>query len=170
MHCNEAMERIIDKFTSGSDRPLIAGISKHDGEIETLNRYLRGELAAVETYDQCIDRVGDPDLVVALSEIRASHQLRAEQLHNHIALLGGEPAGSSGVWGAVARLVEGGANLFGIHAALESLLNGESFGVHEYEDTRNLEPETLTFVRGHLHPEQEQTHAKIAALLEQSTS
>ena len=161
------MESTIDKFTSGSDRPLIAGISPHDGEIETLNRYLRGELAAVETYDQCISRLNDPDVVVALSEIRASHQLRAEQLHNHIALLGGAPADSSGVWGAIARFVEGGANLFGTRAAMETLVDGEHFGVREYEDTQELRPETLTFVRGHLQPEQEQTHAKVSALLEQ---
>lgn len=162
------MESLIDKFTSTSDHPLIAGISERDGEIETLNRYLRGELAAVQTYDQCIERVTEPDVVVGLSEIRASHQLRAEQLHNHITLLGGKPSESSGVWGAVARLLEGGANLFGVRAALETLVNGEAHGIREYEDTRNLEPETLAFVRGHLQPEQEHTHAKITALHEQT--
>ena len=151
-------------MTLASASPLIGGISEHDREFEALDRLLRGELSAVETYSLAIENIGE-DLRPDLRRLRESHRVRSEQIHNHIALLGGEPSETSGVWGAFARLIEGGATMLGERKALEALELGELHGVREYRDVSDLAPATRAFVRSHLRPEQERTYAALGELI-----
>lgn len=140
----------------------------YEHEIEALDKLLRGELAAVETYDQALDRV-DGAVAETLSSLRASHQLRAEQLHNHILLLGGEPSEESGAWGVFARLVEGGATLISDRTALEALEAGEKHGKQQYDDLPALEPTTRAFVQEHLRPQQEFTYTQLSKLIRRAS-
>jgi len=98
---------------------------------------LRGELAAVETYDQALDAwVGDPDTTSRLRRIRADHMEAVAELRAFVREAGGDDEATSGVWGAVAAAVEGTARLLGDAAALRALREGEQLGLRQYEDFR----------------------------------
>ena len=58
-------------------------------DITQLNSFLRGELSAVETYDQAIAKLGDdPAVRGKLDNCRTSHQLRATLLREEILPVG----------------------------------------------------------------------------------
>ena len=73
------------------------------GDIQHLNSFLRGEISAVQTYDQAIQKLRDePSLSGRLEDLRQSHEQRAEILRSEIVRRGGEPAEGSGMWGSFA--------------------------------------------------------------------
>lgn len=135
-------------------------------DITQLNSFLRGELSAVETYDQAIAKLGDdPAVRGKLENCRTSHQLRATLLREEILRRGGEPAEGSGPWGAFAQLVEGGAKLFGKKAALAALEQGEDHGRDDYKaELAGLNPDLRRFVEAKLLPEQLRTHDALSGL------
>jgi uncharacterized protein (TIGR02284 family) len=100
---------------------------------DTLNSLLRGELAATETYQQALAKVGDEPGAAELRRIHAEHREAANTLRQHVRHRGGEPDHGSGAWGAFAKAVEGTAKLFGDGAALKALKEGEEHGIKEYE-------------------------------------
>ncbi|MCG5053871.1 MAG: PA2169 family four-helix-bundle protein [Myxococcales bacterium] len=135
--------------------------------IEALNELLRGELAAVETYDKALDRLEDDELKGQLESCRASHQDRAERLREMVAQLGGQPADTSGVWGAFTRFLEGGATLLGDRATLAMLEEGEDHGLREYEENlEKLDVDTRIEVTTELMPAQVLTHEMLSTLKE----
>ena len=89
--------------------------------LDTLNSFLRGEISAVETYRQAIEKLRDKPEVSTLSECLRSHEQRVSLLRDEIRLRGGEPAQGSGPWGAFVKLLEGGAKLFGAKSAIAAL-------------------------------------------------
>lgn len=135
-------------------------------DVRQLNSFLRGELSAVETYQQAIAKLLDePVLRAELNECLLSHQRRVELLRAEIVRRGGEASEGSGAWGAFAKLVEAGANVFGRKAAIAALEEGEDHGRDEYrEELAGLDSETRTFVESKLLPEQLRTHDKLSAL------
>ncbi len=79
--------------------------------------------------------------------------------------LGGQPAGGSGTWGAFAKLVEGGAALFGRASALAALSEGEDRGLTRYRSFgEDADPVFCRFVENDLLPEQLKSHALLAAV------
>ena len=136
-----------------------------EADVNQLNSFLRGELAAVETYDQAIDKINDSHVQGRLREVRLSHEQRASLLRQRVLSLGGEPAEGSGLWGSFAQLVEGGAKLFGPAAAISALEEGEDHGRDDYRrDLTELTSETRTFISRTILPEQQRTHDAIRAL------
>jgi uncharacterized protein (TIGR02284 family) len=106
-----------------------------DQSIETCKKLLRGEVAAVQTYQQAMEKFQKAPLVTAvLDRIRDEHVDSARLLQNHLRNMGAEPVASSGVWGVFARAVEGTAKVFGESAALAALEQGERHGINQYED------------------------------------
>jgi uncharacterized protein (TIGR02284 family) len=140
--------------------------SRNDKDIDKLNSFLRGELSAVETYDQAIQKLANETAVVAsLQQSRTSHLRRAEMLRGEIRRMGGEPADSSGMWGGFAKLVEGGAKMFGKKAAVAALEEGEDHGRDDYiRDLDDLSPQVRAFVQAQLVPEQQRTHDVLSQL------
>lgn len=103
---------------------------------------LRGELAAVETYEQALDKIdGFPD-GTRLREIHAEHVYSVNALRSRLAQYTTDIPRSSGAWGTFAKAVEGVAKLFGNSAALKALKEGEEHGIKEYE--RALEKDYLS--------------------------
>src|SRR5437868_10241429 len=97
--------------------------------VDELNKLLRGELSAVETYQMALDKLEkDSSARFEVETNMASHQNRAMMLRDAILAIGGEPAKGSGPWGIVAKAVEGGAQLFGEKAAIAALEEGEDHG------------------------------------------
>jgi len=104
-----------------------------DDRTEGLNRLIRGELSAIETYRQALDKMKDAPEATELHAIMVDHRTAAQVLREHVKERGGNPADSSGPWGAWAKLVEGAAQIFGNAAALKALKEGEEHGIKEYE-------------------------------------
>jgi demethoxyubiquinone hydroxylase (CLK1/Coq7/Cat5 family) len=135
--------------------------------IEVLNSYLRGEISAVETYEMASTKVTETNLGTELEECRRSHQERADLLTARIQQLGGRPSEGSGIWGGFAKLIQGGAKVFGARAALAALEEGEDYGLKMYrerEDLEKLDPESRRLVESQLLAAQERTHATVSRL------
>lgn len=102
--------------------------------VEQLNRLLRGELSAIETYEQALQRVKDLSTKDTLRRLAEDHRAAADILRQQVALAGGTPDQSSGAWGVWARTVEGTASMLGETTALKALKEGEEHGLKEYQD------------------------------------
>jgi len=134
-------------------------------EIEQLNSLLRGEVTSVETYTQALQKIDDDKIASQLELSRASHLHRAEALKLKITELGGKASEGTGVWGAFAKLVEGGATLFGAKAAIDALEQGEDHGKSDYRHAlEKCTGEVKTFIQSELFPEQEKTHKVLSEL------
>jgi hypothetical protein len=132
--------------------------------INALNALLRGEMSAIETYNQVLAHCG-PEVPSELRSGLRSHAERAGKLRNQITLLGGEPSTGSGVWGAFAKLVEGGAARLGQRSALRALAEGENHGQTLYRSQRDLvDTGSLRLIDEELMLEQSRTHALIHQL------
>lgn len=135
-------------------------------DISQLNTFLRGELSAVETYDQALHRLnGDAAVVAALRAARDSHQQRAETLRRAIEQLGGVPSAIYGLWGSFAKLVEGTSGSFAEAAAIAALERGESYGRDDYEHrAEDLSPWLRSFIESQLVPEQRRSLQSVTDL------
>lgn len=139
--------------------------------IERLNALLRGELSAVETYGEIINKFGE-EAPVELNECLRSHRQRVTKLGGRIVDLGGTPSASSGLWGSFARLVEKGAALFGRQNALAALEEGEDHGLaqyREYLDDHDLDVDSRRLFEAELMPEQLKTHDMVRNLCRSCT-
>lgn len=127
-------------------------------DIDRLNAMLRGERSAVETYEQAIAKLGGNGLSAQLTPLKSSHAARVVKISGRISMLGGQADSTSGAWGAFAKLVEGGAAVFGDKPAIAALEEGEDHGKKEYADLDDLTDATRSFVVAELIPEQQRTH------------
>jgi uncharacterized protein (TIGR02284 family) len=133
--------------------------------ISQLNSFLRGELSAVETYRQALEKIGASTYRVTLQDCLLSHEQRVTRLSDEIRRLGGDPAQSSGTWGAFAKAIEGSAKAFGEKAAIAALEEGEDHGRNDYKrDVNELESSARLVVEREILPEQQRTHDAISAL------
>ncbi len=138
--------------------------------VEDLNALLKGELSAVETYNQALPKVENKEIASVLSDALASHEKRVEKLRDAIQNFGGTPEGDSGVWGSWAKVLSGGASVFGDDATVAALEQEEDAQSSDYEwrlvrmhgDHRNL-------VKEELLPEQQRFRSMLSNLLNAET-
>lgn len=102
--------------------------------IETLNKLLRGELSAVETYGKVLEKHPESSAAPKLKRMQAEHQEAADALVGKVVEMRGEPETDAGAWGSLANAIQAAANLFGTESAIESLQKGEEHGRQEYLD------------------------------------
>lgn len=129
--------------------------STHAHCIDVCNGLLRGELSAVETYEQAIEKHGDSPAAGELRRICSEHSRAVSRLAANVRQMGGEPEEGSGAWGVFANAVQGTANLFGAGSALESLKQGEEAGRKDYQDALlddDVMPECKLMIRDELLP------------------
>jgi hypothetical protein len=104
---------------------------------DELNKLLKNELSAIETYQQALEKKDtDPEHITAINELSAildDHQRAASRIEVAIRQKGGEPVRTSGAWGTWSKIVMGTAQLFGDTAALKALKEGEESGLNDYE-------------------------------------
>ena len=132
--------------------------------VDTLNSLLRGELAATETYQQALAKVGNEPEAMQIRRIHQEHREAANTLRQHVHRFGGKPDQDSGAWGMFAKTVEGAAKIFGETAALKALKEGEEHGQKQYEEALqdgDLPMECQTLIRTTLLP---QTREHISVL------
>jgi uncharacterized protein (TIGR02284 family) len=133
--------------------------------VDVLNSFLRGEISAVETYRQALEKVTEPQVRTPLQECLQSHSQRVTLLSEQVRTLGGSPSTSSGVWGAFAKVVEGGAKAFGDKVAVAALEEGEDHGRNDYKrDLDKLDAATRQVVQSRIVPEQQRTHDTMSRL------
>lgn len=133
--------------------------------VDTLNELLRGEISAVETYRQALEKLTSSSARAQLEDAHRSHELRMRKLREQVVRLGGRPDESSGAWGAFARLIEGGAKAFGEKAAISALEEGEDHGLKLYRaDIAKLDAASRALVEEDLLPAQEATHRSLSTL------
>jgi uncharacterized protein (TIGR02284 family) len=133
------------------------------GHTDWLNRLVRGELAAVETYQQALEKMRDAPEATELQAIEAEHRGAVRALKDKVLQHGGTPVDTSGAWGTWAKFIEGAARIFGNTAALEALRQGEQHGIKEYEkamEADELEAETRKLIGNRLLP-QAQAHIPV---------
>ncbi|MFE8596530.1 DUF2383 domain-containing protein [Archangium violaceum] len=134
-------------------------------DVETLNSFLRGEISAVETYRQAIGRLSDERLRSHLEDCMQDHEHRVGAIRERVEKLGGTPVEGSGVWGAFAKLMQGGATLLGDKTAIQALEEGEDHGLADYQrDMDKTHGEARRFVRMELLPSQKRTHERMSRL------
>lgn len=138
--------------------------------VAQLNSLLRGEISAVETYRQAIEKAGHdrPSGVTQLRAIAQEHGEHAQRLRDEIRRLGGKPDDSSGVWGVWAKAVEGTAKLFGDASALKALKEGEEHGLKDYREALDDVDETARrLISEVLIPAQQRHIATLDSMIEE---
>jgi len=129
--------------------------------VDQLNSLLRGEISASETYEMAIKKLSDsPSVSMShaneLRELAADHEQAAQTLRSRIQDLGGQPADSSGAWGAWAQTVQGTSNLFGDRSALKALKEGEEHGLKDYQQALDdVDATSRQVIENQLLPAQE---------------
>ena len=133
--------------------------------VATLNGFLRGEISAVETYRQALDKLQASPSRVELEQCRRSHEQRVDRLRQEVLRLGGRPEEGSGAWGAFAKLVEGSAKILGEKAAISALEEGEDHGLKLYRDEMGkLDATARSVIESEVLPAQERTHKSVSTL------
>lgn len=126
--------------------------------IRWLNSFLRGEIAAAETYRMAIDKMTDThadEEIALLRDVQEQHGRAAQSLRDRVHELQGRPSDSSGAWGVWAKFTMGTARLFGDLSALKSLKEGEEHGLKEYYDgLSSLDATSVELVENQLIPAQ----------------
>ena len=106
-------------------------------QMETLEKLLKNELSATETYQQVLDKLRAD---VALSEaenlmpIYEDHKAAVSSLQALTIRFGGTPTEVSGAWGVWAKLMLDGANILGNEVVLKALHEGEMIGDKDYKE------------------------------------
>lgn len=127
-----------------------------------LDDLIRGEMAAVKTYDTALEKVKDPKEVEKLKMIRKDHVNAVEKLKTYATKDVKEDTTTAGAWGAFASAYTGGARLFGDETALKALTQGEEHGINEYKealDDETIKPELKQMIKTQFLPKQ-QEHIK----------
>ena len=135
----------------------------------TLNDILKGEISAVETYVQALDRYGGEPGSAELLKIKDEHIAACNALRRLVHFEGKNPETHSGVWGSWAKAVEGTAQTLGKAAALKALKEGEEHGLREYENALEedtLDSEAEDFARSVLIPQQKAHLASLDRMID----
>jgi|GEM_PF-268764 hypothetical protein len=113
--------------------------------VEDAGRLLRGELAAIEAYDQVMEKFRSDPAAKRLEAFRSEHDRAAKFWRDEILAKGLAPDEGSGPWGQWVFTVVGTAKLFGETSALQALRRGEQHGLSEYRSFLKREdvPERL---------------------------
>ena len=106
-------------------------------QMETLEKLLKNELSATETYQQVLDKLrADVPLSEAenLMPIYEDHKAAVSSLQALTTRFGGTPTEVSGAWGVWAKLMLDGANILGNEVVLKALHEGEMIGDKDYKE------------------------------------
>lgn len=104
--------------------------------IETIDRLLKNELSATETYQQVFEKFQDDHEINTsklLIPIYEGHKNAAAVLQTKIRELGGTPAEHSKDWNAWTKIIQDGAHKLGKHAVLAILHQCEKSGAEDYQ-------------------------------------
>jgi uncharacterized protein (TIGR02284 family) len=134
--------------------------STNDKVVSNLNSLLRGEISAVETYNQAIKQLAQEPLEDLIAN-RNCHSKRVDLLKSNIAQHGATPDATSGMWGSFVKLVEKGAALISVNSVIAALEEGEDRGLKQYRSPGDLDPSSIQLIQTVLLPRQLETHERM---------
>ena len=132
----------------------------NESVVANLNSLLRGEISAVETYNQAIRHLTN-QRVDDLVANRNCHSKRVDLLRSNIIQHGGVPNETSGLWGSFARLVEKGAALISTKSVIAALEEGEDRGLAQYRNPGDMDPSSIQLIETVLLARQLETHDRM---------
>lgn len=124
-----------------------------------LDDLIRGEMAAVKSYDQVLEKVKDAKVVSKLTAIRKDHMNAVATLKRYATTDVKEDTMTAGPWGTFAKSWTGAASLIGNETALKALTQGEEHGVTEYKEALaddNVSADLKKMIKSSLLPKQEE--------------
>ena len=127
-----------------------------------LDDLIRGEMAAVKTYNIVLENVKNETEVKSLTAMKKDHVNAVETLKRYATAEVKEDTTSAGAWGAFAKAWTKGATLFSDKTALRALTQGEEHGVREYNEAlkdENVSADVKKIIKSTLLPRQEE-HVK----------
>lgn len=142
--------------------------------INTLNKFLKDELSAMETYQQVLNSLknevglGNSE---SLMPIYDDHSEAVFSLQGLIRRLDGTPVESSGAFGTWAKMLMGGATMMGHKSALKALHEGEKNGAKDFEaalEDAELPSDIRALIETKLLPDQ-QEHIRVLEQLLDAT-
>ncbi|MCE9530556.1 MAG: PA2169 family four-helix-bundle protein [Planctomycetes bacterium] len=130
--------------------------------IDLLNSLLRGELYAVDVYEDAVTRFAGETQEATLRRILNDHIDASVTLHSQVIEQGGEPTIGSGPWGYFTAAVNDTSMLLHAETILPALRRGEEQAVKAYaealanvelpeESLRVLDRDFLQRSRMHMH-------------------
>jgi hypothetical protein len=143
--------------------------------IKTIEKLLKDELSATETYQSALENFRVPGgqfVANSLTPIFGAHKAAVSSLEALITKLGGTPQKGTGAWGSWAKLILEGASLLGKQSAIKVLLEGEKSGEGDYEEALkdvSLPPEVRTLIETKLLPAQQSHIRSLDRLLDATT-
>ena len=138
---------------------------------EKLNEVVRGEISAVETYNQILEKFQGDTKAAPISDMKNDHNQAVSTLQSKLSTKGQSPSTDSGAWGSVAKTVMGSAKLFGDKAALKALKEGEEHGEKLYNELLSCDDipqDVAKLVQGDLLPKQHRHIQQIDQLMNQN--
>lgn len=124
-----------------------------------LDDLIRGEMAAVKTYENVIKDNKNQDEVKKLTTIKQNHQNAVTKLKTYANTEVKEETKGSGAWGSFTKAYTSGAKLFGNETALKALQQGEEHGIKEYKEALNddsISNDLKTLIKTQFLPKQEE--------------
>ncbi len=109
-----------------------------ENKSDYLNKILRGEISAVEAYEQVIPKFTDEGDRFRLSGIRNEHSRNVEKLRALIENTRFAPDEDSGVWGTFVSTLMSSASIISNTAILNALIGGEEHGLTLYRNTADF--------------------------------
>jgi len=111
-----------------------------------LNNFLKGNLMAIDAYDNYIHHIQDHELKQIFQQIQQNHKHHAMLIAERIQNLDGMPANEVGIMGNVAQLMS--RKTIETDHILQDALTGEQRGIEKSKQILNgdLDDESLTLV------------------------
>ena len=132
-----------------------------------LDDLIRGEIAAVKSYDTALEKVSDVQGKSELLSIRQDHVKAVETLKKYADFEVKAEAKDGGIWAEFTKAFTGGASIFGNTAALKALKIGEEHGIQEYKEALKddtIQAELKQIIQTELLPNQQKHIATIDQL------
>lgn len=137
--------------------------------MKQVDELIRGEMAAVESFDSVINKIIDENERQKLSSIRMDHVRAVDTLKRFVSTELRDDVKQAGPWGAFTKAFAGGASFFGDKAAIQALKVGEEHGIREYQvalEDQSIRPELKQVIRSELLPQQERHISMIEGYLQ----
>lgn len=136
-----------------------------------LNKIIRGEISAVNAYEQVIPMIPQLHDRFRLTAIRDEHDRTVEKLKQLVEHSMFAPEEDSGTWGVVVSTIVGAAKLLGTTVALRTLHEGEEHGLKLYNEVLeyNLNQEERECIINELIPSSKRHLAALNVLIDEQT-
>lgn len=133
-----------------------------------IDEILRGEISAVEAYEQVMDKVKEDPELYRLRQFKLNHENAVQFWKKQARISGKIPAKKSSVWGSVVEAFVGISKLIGEDVALLALRKGEEHGLSLYDEmlkSNELSAFQKDEIRKVFLPRQQRHIESISALL-----